>query len=215
MNRLLATVALSIALSMCSSWAAAQEGQQRSATPGEELKVPAGFKAELLHSAGPEEGSWASMTVDPKGRLYISPQYRSPKEGPGGATLFRVTLKEGGGGVERLDPVPLPVGGSMGMLWAFDSLYVSGLGPDGQAIYRLRDTDGDDALDEAKLFKKVEGGAGEHGAHAIVLGPDKHLYIAHGNSTPLVEGIADDSPHRNYQEDSLLPRIMDPVATFF
>src|SRR5687767_2068703 len=89
----------------------------RAATPADQLKVPPGFKAELLHSAKEDEGSWASMTVDDKGRLYVSPQYRSPKEGPGGAKLFRVTLTDGGQ-VGRIDPVPVEVGGSMGMLWA-------------------------------------------------------------------------------------------------
>jgi len=101
------------------------------------------------------------------------------------------------------------------MLWAFDSLYVSGQGPDGQGIYRLRDTDADGNLDQAELFKKVPGGGGEHGAHAMVVGPDNKLYIAHGNSTPPVEGLAPDSPYRHYAEDDLLPRIKDPVATFF
>jgi hypothetical protein len=49
-----------------------------------------------------------------------------------------------------------------------------------------------------------------------LLGPDgKSLYIAHGNSTPLVEGIDPNSAYRNYAEDILIPRVMDPVATFF
>jgi putative heme-binding domain-containing protein len=102
------------------------------------------------------------------------------------------------------------------MLWAFDSLYVSGSGPDGRAIYRMKDTNGDDTLDEAKLWKAVPGGNGEHGAHALVLGPDgRSIYIAHGNSTPVVEAIDAQSPYRNYAEDILIPRVMDPVATFF
>ena len=49
-----------------------------------------------------------------------------------------------------------------------------------------------------------------------MLGPDgKSIYIVHGNATPLIEGTAPDSPYRNYAEDDLLPRVMDPVATFF
>jgi hypothetical protein len=66
------------------------------------------------------------------------------------------------------------------------------------------------------MWKAVPGGNGEHGAHALVLGPDgKSIYIVHGNSTPLIDGIAPDSPYSNYREDDLLPRVMDPVATFF
>jgi putative heme-binding domain-containing protein len=190
----------------------------RSATPADALKVPPGFKAELLQSASPEQGTWVSMAVDAKGRLYVSAQARQipPQEPFEVDPVLRITLKPDGGGVERIEPVPLPVGGAMGMLWAFDSLYVSGVGPDGQAIYRLFDTDGDDRLDKLTLFKKVPDGWGEHGAHALVVGPrDNMLYIAHGNSTSLVEGVAPDSPHRNWAEDDLLPRVMDPVATFF
>jgi putative heme-binding domain-containing protein len=191
----------------------------RASTPADQIQVADGFKVELLKSATPAEGSWVSMAIDPKGRLYLSPQGAVPESGfkPedrwGG--LWRATL-DAAGGIVRWEKVEVPVGSSMGMLWAFDSLYVSGQGPDGQAIYRLRDTNADDALDSWSLLKKVPGGEGEHGAHALVLGPDREsIYIAHGNSTPLVEGITPDSPYRHHAEDSLLPRVLDPVATFF
>ncbi|MES2570093.1 MAG: heme-binding protein, partial [Verrucomicrobiota bacterium] len=176
------------------------------AVPASQLKVPEGFKVELLRSAQPGEGSWVAMAVDEKGRLYLSPQ--------GKEKMARVTL-DAAGLVERFETINLPVTSSMGMLWAFDSLYVSGVGPDGQAIYRLRDTNGDDQLDLVQLFKKIAGGADEHGPHAIVLGPDNHLYIAHGNSTPILDQVSPVSPYRSWAEDTLLPRVMDPVATFF
>ncbi|HET6410095.1 MAG TPA: hypothetical protein VFG14_19555, partial [Chthoniobacteraceae bacterium] len=189
------------------------------ATPADQLKVPPGFKVELLRSAKEGEGSWSSMAIDAKGRLYISPQ--GAVTGSGFARqnewggLWRVTLDDKGQ-IAAWDKVPVPVGDSMGMLWAFDSLYVSGQGPEGRAIYRLKDTNGDDTLDAAPLWKAVAGGNGEHGAHALVLGPDgKSIYIAHGNSTPLIEGVEAKSPYRNYAEDILVPRVMDPVATFF
>jgi putative heme-binding domain-containing protein len=189
------------------------------ATPADQLKVPPGFKVELLRSAGAGEGSWSSMAIDKKGRLYISPQGAVPgsgfsKDNTWGG-LWRVTLDDKGQ-IAAWDKVPVPVGDSMGMLWAFDSLYVSGQGPEGRGIYRLKDTNGDDRLDSAPLWKAVASGNGEHGAHALVLAPDgKSLYIAHGNSTPLVDGIDPNSPYRNYSEDILIPRVMDPVATFF
>lgn len=217
MNRPLATIVLSVLLLGSSSAAQNAAAPLRSATPASELKVPPGFKADLLHSATPEQGTWVSMAVDDKGRLYVSAQGKQipPQEPYEVGPVLRITLTPDGGGVERIEPVPLPVGAAMGMLWAFDSLYVSGVGPDGQAIYRLFDTDDDDQLDKLTLFKKVPDGWGEHGAHALVVGPDDMLYIAHGNSTSIVDNVAPDSPHRNWAEDDLLPRMMDPVATFF
>jgi putative heme-binding domain-containing protein len=196
------------------------------ATPADQIKVADGFKIELLKSATKEEGSWVCMAVDPKGRLYISPQGKPPgagmkKEDTWGG-LWRATLadpsinKSTSQPIEKWEKVAVPVGDAMGMLWAFDSLYVSGDGPEGRGIYRLKDTNGDGDLDAWTLFKKVPGGNGEHGAHALVLGPDgKSIYIVHGNSTPLIEGTDPQSPYRNYAEDDLLPRLMDPVATFF
>ena len=50
----------------------------RQATPAEALKVPEGFKIELIASAGPEDGSWVALTRDAKGRLIISPQFGKP-----------------------------------------------------------------------------------------------------------------------------------------
>lgn len=177
------------------------------ATPADSLKVPAGFKVELLRSSRTNEGSWISMAVDPKGRLIISPQDASQP-------LLRFTIKPGGA-VEKIEPLDVPIHTAMGLLYAFDSLYVSGAGPDGVAIYRLFDRDNDDRFQSVTLFKKFPGGAGEHGAHAIVLGPDEKLYIINGNSTSLPDGVDAQSPFQNYREDDLLPRVKDPVATFF
>ena len=189
------------------------------ATAVDQLTVAPGFKVELLRSATKEEGSWISMAVDPQGRLYISCQGKPPGSGMkaddkwGG--LYRVTL-DSRGQVAQWEQVPVPVGDAMGMLWAFDSLYVSGEGPEGRGIYRLKSEPGKDSLTTHAMWKKVPGGNGEHGAHALVLGPDgKSIYIVHGNSTPLIEGVDPKSPYRNYAEDDLLPRVMDPVATFF
>ncbi|MBU6399320.1 MAG: c-type cytochrome [Verrucomicrobia bacterium] len=171
------------------------------ATAAEKLTVPPGFKVELLRSAQPGEGSWICMTIDPKGRLIISPQER-------GAPLLRVTLSPKGQ-VAKIQPLTAPVGIAMGLLYAFDSLYVSGLGPEGDGVYRLRDTKGTDQFDEVTLLKKWDGGMGEHGAHAIVLGPDKMLYLVNGNFTHIPKDISPDSPHKHYAEDQLLPREED------
>jgi putative heme-binding domain-containing protein len=175
----------------------------REATPAESLKVPDGFKVELLRSAQPGEGSWVALTTDPKGRLIMSPQ--------GGEPVLRLTL-DPSGHIAKMETIDLPVRGAMGLLYAFDSLYVNGRGPNGYHLYRLRDTDGDDQYDKIELLRKWngnKGGDGEHGAHGIVLGQDKKLYIVCGNFVDVPQDILPTSPHRNYADDVLLPRMED------
>ncbi len=171
------------------------------ATPADKLTVPPGFKVELLHSATKEEGSWICMTIDPKGRLIISPQ--GDKQ-----PLLRVTLSPQGQ-VAKMEKIEQPVWTAMGLLHAFDSLYVCGNGGSGLGLYRLRDTDKDDQYDSLEFLRKIDGAAGEHGSHGIVLGPDKMLYQVHGNFVKVPPDIAATSPHRNYAEDQLLPRAPD------
>ena len=159
-------------------------------TPPDQIKVPVGFKVELLREAGPGEGSWICMTQDNAGRLYISSQAASFAKDGQWDGIWRVTLgdvttndaqgakgaKESGvrsqgsevsksatgvqsekisnqqsaisnpartGGIQNpksiiqnFERVQVPVSDAMGMLWAFDSLYVSGNGPQGRGIYR-------------------------------------------------------------------------------
>ena len=171
------------------------------ATTPEKLAVLPGFKVELIRSAEPGEGSWVSMTVDSKGRLIMSPQENNPR-------MIRVTLSNSGQ-VAKVEPINLPVGSAMGLLYAFDCLYVSGNGPDGLGLYRLRDTNGDDQFDKVEFLRKFEGAAGEHGSHAVVLGPDNMLYYIHGNFVKLPADLSPNSPHRNYADDVILPRMED------
>jgi putative heme-binding domain-containing protein len=181
---------------------AADRGAARTATPAESLKVLDGFKVELLRSAQPGEGSWVALTTDPKGRLILSPQGKEP--------MLRITL-DGQGQIAKLenDAIPANVSGAMGLLYANNSLYVNGQGPDGYHMYRLTDTDGDDKFDKVELIRRWEGGTGEHGAHGIVLGPDKKLYVVCGNFVGVPRDLLPTSPHKNYADDLILPRAED------
>ncbi|HEX5444807.1 MAG TPA: c-type cytochrome [Pirellulales bacterium] len=171
------------------------------ATPADTLEVLPGFQAELIYSVPkPQQGSWVSMTFDHRGRIIASDQ---------SSYLYRVTPGEPGDEpqVEQLD---VPIGQAQGLLYAYDSLYVvvNGNAAQGSGLYRVRDTDGDDRYDEVELLKKIPGG-GEHGPHAVVLGPEGKLYVIAGNHTKPLEGLRPDSPHRNWAEDLLLPRQPD------
>jgi putative heme-binding domain-containing protein len=184
--------------------AAAANLKEPTATPAESLKVLKGFKAELLYSVPKDkEGSWVNLCTDPKGRIIVSDQY-------GG--LFRVTPPPLGGNAAatKVEKIPVPLGEAQGLLWAFDSLYV--VVNRGQkfnsGLYRVRDTNGDDQLDEVKLLRKLDGG-GEHGPHAVMLTPDgKDLTIVCGNGTKLTQFAGSRVP-TVWGEDHLLPRVPD------
>ncbi len=169
----------------------------------EDIQLLPGFKAELIHVVPKlAEGSWVSMTVDPKGRILACDQYGS---------LYRLTPPPIGSSepaaVERLEN---SVGGAHGLLYAFDSLYVMINEQGGrQGLWRLRDTDGDDTFDEEKQLRRIDGG-GEHGPHAIVLSPDgKSLYVVCGNHTQLPENMELSRAPRIWDEDQILPRMWD------
>ncbi len=172
-----------------------------SATPAEKIKLLEGFRAELLYSVPREvEGSWISLTVDPRGRLITSDQY---------GKLYRVTVPLAGrdGSSVSVEPIEVAVGTAHGLLYAFDSLYVVA-GEREQGLYRVRDTDGDDRFDEVKLLRRLAGG-GEHGPHSIILSPDgRSLFLCAGNHTDLPR-VEKSLVPRNWQEDQLLPRMWD------
>jgi putative heme-binding domain-containing protein len=166
------------------------------ATPAESLRVALGFEVELLRSAEPGEGSWICMTFDDRGRIIISPQ---------GTERPLLRMKAGaGGGIEQVEILAAPVRYAMGLLQAFDSLYINGIGPQGSGLYRLIDTNKNDQYEtnEVHFLKKFEGGS-EHGYHALALGPDRKIYVLNGNGTKLPEGMAARSPYRHYGEDAL------------
>ena len=174
-----------------------------SATPVESLTLLPGFKAELLKSADHSEGSWVCMTIDDKGRFIVSPE---KTEFP----FLRITLAKNGS-VAKTEHIAEPMRGAMGLCYALGSLYVNGRGPKGVGLYRLTDKNHDDQFEtnEMVLLKNFDGD-NEHGYHAVVLGPDKHIYVMNGNHTKVPDGIAPESPHVNYQEDCLLPQQWDP-----
>ncbi|NOT31312.1 MAG: DUF1080 domain-containing protein, partial [Planctomycetes bacterium] len=172
------------------------------APAAETIHVPPGFTVQRLHSARPvSEGSWVALAVDPRGRLYASDQY-------GG--IFRVTLAQGG--AARVEPIPITLGEAHGLLWAFDALYavVSGAGEFTSGLYRARDTDGDDELDQVELLRAFDGD-GEHGPHGLVLHPDgRSLVITGGNHTALPGPFERARVPMTWGEDVLLAPYADP-----
>lgn len=172
------------------------------ATPVSGLKVAPGFKVELLYSVPKDvQGSWVSMTVDDRGRLIVCDQY-------GG--LYRLTVPPlGQTAAPKIEPIEVDMGHCQGLLYAHGSLYatVNEKAHGGRGLYRVLDTNGDDKFDTVKLLKKFEESGGEHGPHAVVLGPDGYsIYVIVGNQTALPDYDVTRVPPV-WGEDNLLPRI--------
>lgn len=172
------------------------------ATPVESIKLPEGFQAELLYSVPKaEQGSWVAMTMDDKERLIVSDQYGS---------LYRFKIPPKGKTVSAgdIEKIELDIGGAQGLLYAFDSLYcvLNTKEHGGRGLYRLRDTDGDDQFDQKVLLRKFDEVGGEHGPHAVILGPDNEsIYVVAGNQTTLTELDSSRVP-QVWDEDLLLER---------
>jgi putative heme-binding domain-containing protein len=175
------------------------------ATPIELIKVKKDFKVELLYSVPREtQGSWVNMTVDTKGRLITSDQY---------GRLYRITPPAIGGNAEdtKVEMLPVELGEAHGLLWAFDSLYVvvnEGRKYKPRGLWRVTSSKNDDVLDKKELLKEIDG-SGEHGPHAVILGPDKKsLYVLHGNHTRPIKTDHTTVPPI-WGEDFLTPRLWD------
>jgi glucose/arabinose dehydrogenase len=176
------------------------------ATPIDRITAAKGFQVELLYSVpGAEQGSWANLCTDNKGRVIVSDQF-------GG--LYRITPPPIGKPVEpeAVEKVPAEIRGVNGMVWAFDALYV-GVNdyeekiPSG--LYRITDSNGDDQLDKVEMISGIQSKS-DHGVHAVVPTPDgKAFFLITGNNT-LPPEIEDSSPVRQvWGEDHLLPSMPD------
>ncbi len=183
---------------------AAAKVRKITATPIELIKPKKDFKVELLYSVPRDtQGSWVSMTFDPKGRILASDQ---------SGKLYRITPPALGGAADTtvVEEVPADIGEAHGLLWAFDSLYVvvnRGRKYD-SGLYRVTSSKNNDTLDKVQLLRKIDGG-GEHGPHAVVLSPDgKSLHLCAGNHTKLVD-LASSTVPKIWGEDFLVPRLWD------
>ncbi len=208
----LRSLLLAVAIVCAASGTAKAEKLGYVLDPDTGITLREGFDAELLYTVPASEGSWVAMAFDPKGRLIVSDQ-----DDKG---VFRVTLpKEGDPDskleVESLEGFPyLPinwgkrrVGGALGFLYAFDSLYMSSM----KGFYRIRDTDGDDTFDEFTLLKKLGVGY-EHSAHSIIESEDgKALYLVTGNHTRVPDGVESLQPPV-WGKDSLLEAMPDAMG---
>ena len=134
------------------------------------LDLPAGFQASRLRSALKQEGSWVSMTQDPEERWIIAREKRG---------LLRLTLPNAGTDDIKVEVINDTLAECRGLLYAYDSLYA--MANNDKALFRLRDTNGDDQFDEVTKLKQFEGDVG-HGRNQLTLGPDGNIYAIFGDA---------------------------------
>ncbi|QDU91372.1 Cytochrome c [Pirellulimonas nuda] len=173
--------------------------------PGQQLAE--GFRAELVYEVPrDEQGSWVCLAYAGRGRMVASDQT---------GKLYLVTPSPLGAPAaeSRVEQLPLELGMAQGLSVVNGDLYVmvnNQKPKPASGLYRARDTDGDGLWDASELLRAIDG-RGEHGPHAVIPSPDgKHLYVCCGNVTKLTEFVDSRVP-RVWQEDVLLPRLVDPM----
>ena len=173
------------------------------ALPAEIETVAEGFLVEKVFEVPPSMGSWVSLTSDPMGRLIASDQQE--------AGLFLITPgKPGTSEATEVQKLPVKLSGAQGLEWALDALYAMVNNASSPGLHRLTDTNGDGLLDTDEYLLKTAG-SGEHGPHAVILGPDgKSLFVASGNHTKLPDELDASPLSQSWGEDHLLPRQWDP-----
>ncbi len=192
-------------------WLAAQEFGPLGATlpwgdevvfagEGSRFTVPQGFVVERSMNHD-EVGSLIAMTFTERSDLIVS-QERGP--------LLLVRDTDGSGAADTATVFCEQVQSAQGLLALDGSVYAVGSGPAGSALYRLTDTNGDGVAEDVRPLVRFKGSRGEHGPHAVRLGPDGMIYGIVGNHASIksprpVPGLLD----KAYEGDLIQPRYED------
>ncbi len=148
-----------------------------------------------------DTGSVIAMTFDEFGQIIAARE-----NGP--LILIRDDNKDG-----LLDTVTTlcdKVKNCQGILAVSGRVFVIGEGPQGTALYRLSDDDRDGSIDSVEALIKFTGEMGEHGPHALTLGPDGLIYMVAGNFSRPDRPFESSSPHHDiYEGDLVQPRYED------
>jgi putative heme-binding domain-containing protein len=170
---------------------------------GEDLakrfRVPDGFTIETA-AQGSVTGSVVAFTFDPAGQPCVSIEQGS---------IARLIDDDKDGRYDHRQPITTQMRNCQGLSFIRDHLYAVGDGPRGTGLYRLDDPDKDGVFDKAELIRAAKGGMGEHGPHAVMLGPDGRLYYNNGNHAHLKPPIDPASPVNVAYEGELLPHYND------
>ena len=148
-----------------------------------------------------EVGSVVAMEYNEFGKIYLSQE---------GGPLLIADPSLQPGDPNRVRTFSDKVTAIQGILPLNGKVYVTGMGPDGHALYLLGPANGDGPITILDTIVKFTGQANEHGAHAIQLGTDGMLYVMLGNATAAKGRIFGSSPFKHAYEGDLVPRYEDP-----
>ncbi len=146
-------------------------------------------------------GSVVAFTFDPQGAPCVSIE-----RGP----IAKLIDEDNDGQYDRRQTIESQVTNCQGLAFIRDALWVVGEGPQGAGLYRLEAPDSTGVYKRVTMIRLTNGGMGEHGPHAVSLGPDGLLYMNNGNHAHLKPPINPDSPVNVIYEGELLPHYNDP-----
>jgi hypothetical protein len=142
------------------------------------------------------------MTFDSRGNILCSRE---------GGHLMLLTDSNNDGIHDHVGAFCDKIQNAQGILALGTRVFVVGDGPEGMALYRLRDADRNGQAEEITKLIPFRGSKGEHGAHAVRLGPDGLIYVIVGNFTRADGQPTPRSPYRlPYESDLILPKYDDP-----
>jgi putative heme-binding domain-containing protein len=142
-----------------------------------------------------ETGSLIAMTFDEFGQIIAARE---------GGALIVIRDSDRDGLVDTVSTYCEEIKNCQGILAISGKVYAVGDGPEGAALYRLSDEDQNGRADDIEAVIKFGGEMGEHGPHALTLGPDGLIYMLLGNFTQLGQKFEATSPYRDFYEGDLI-----------